>query len=137
MDELLSEDQGAYILRIGLYVLRNFDDQNTTYGDKADYGQHHRIKKLYGKPDIDEIIRSETTNKRGQLLITSEYEDLSPQTNLTKTASVDGKMQDQVQNSAHRCLDRNIELMHLAFQPREPRPLWSSRLPEIQFQGVV
>ena len=60
------------ILKIGLYVLRNFEDQSTSYGDVEDYGDHRRIRKLYGKPDIDKLIKSEVADKRGQLLITSE-----------------------------------------------------------------
>ena len=60
------------ILRIRLYVLRNFDDEATSYGDKEDYGEHERIKKLYGKPHLEKLIELEVQNRRGRLLITSK-----------------------------------------------------------------
>ncbi|KAL6716962.1 hypothetical protein ACLMJK_004875 [Lecanora helva] len=74
MSELLSEDKGAYILRIRLYVLRNFEDKTTSYGDKEDYGEHERIKKLYGKPHLEKLIEREVENRRGRLMITSKLE---------------------------------------------------------------
>ncbi|KAL6714261.1 hypothetical protein ACLMJK_007684 [Lecanora helva] len=122
MTELLSEDQGAYILKIGLYVLRNFDNQNTSYGDMEDYGEHNRVRKLYGRPDVDRLIKSEVAKKRGQLLI------------MTSTGS---DMQEQIQRSTQKYLDREVKLTHLAFQPRSYRSFWSPRLPEVNYKGVV
>jgi len=60
-------------LRIRLYVLRHFDDKTTAYGDKEDYGQHERIRKLYGRPDLEKLIRSEVERRRGRLLISSRW----------------------------------------------------------------
>ena len=54
-----------------MYVLRNFDNGNIV-GDKADYGKHERIKKLYEKqPDLGKLIEGDVANRRGRLLITS------------------------------------------------------------------
>ncbi|KAL2048945.1 hypothetical protein ABVK25_010798 [Lepraria finkii] len=122
MTELLSEDEGSYILRIGLYVLRNFDDSNISYGHKEQYGDHDRVRKLYGKPYLEKIIGSEVEGKRGQLLITT---------------STECHMQDQVQKLVARYLDKDVKLLHLAFQPEESQSFWAPKLPEVKYEGVV
>ncbi|KAK3167635.1 hypothetical protein OEA41_010762 [Lepraria neglecta] len=72
MTRLLSEDKGSYVLRITLYVLRNFNDEQISYGRKEQYGDHERIKKLYRRPYLEKIVKSEIDAKRGRLVITSE-----------------------------------------------------------------
>lgn len=88
--ELLDHNKGSYvrdpcsmflfgvvdaqqILRIYIYVLRNFLDKEGSYGDKKQYGNHDSIRKLYGKPQLDTIIHTEINNKRGSLLISSKF----------------------------------------------------------------
>ena len=59
-------------LRIELYVMRNFDSESRSYGDRESYGEHHRVRKLYGKPDLQKIIDQEIERKRGRMLVTSK-----------------------------------------------------------------
>ena len=90
MTELLDHDKGNYvrdpctvlqlgvvdvqqILRVHMYVLLNFLDKEGSYGDKKQYGNHDSIRKLYGKPQLDAIIRTEVGDKRGSLLISSKF----------------------------------------------------------------
>ena len=88
MDQLLEEDKSQFvcffsfglvhtktyqILRIRLYVVRGFENTNTSYGDRLDYGTHESIRKYYGKPHLEKIIGLEIANKRGRLMVTSEY----------------------------------------------------------------
>jgi len=59
------------ILRIRLYVPRNFDNKETP-GDRKSYGEHGSIRKFYGKPLLNEVIKTEIEEKHGRLLITSK-----------------------------------------------------------------
>ena len=70
-------DSAAQILEIQLYVLRGFDDEGKSYGDKIKYGSHQSIRKLYGRPQVDSIIQTEIDERRGSLLITSQFPLLS------------------------------------------------------------
>ena len=60
------------MLRIELYVLRQFVNPESSYGDKKQYGKHLQIQKLYGKPHIEEIIKREILPYCGKLIITSK-----------------------------------------------------------------
>lgn len=56
---------------------------------------------------------------------------------LTYPASAQYDMEDQIQTSIQKYLEKDVELMSLAFQPRDHRSFWSQRPPEVKFQGVV
>ena len=70
-------------MRISLYVLRNFDDENTSYGSQEQYGAHDRVKKLYGRPHLEKIVSSEVRSKRGRMVITSTSAQVMPSLMLT------------------------------------------------------
>ncbi|KAI4275098.1 MAG: hypothetical protein LQ337_003470 [Flavoplaca oasis] len=112
----------AQILRIRLYVLRQFDNQGASYGDQEQYGSHERIRKLYGKPDIQKLIETEINNKRGRLMITT---------------ATNGKLRDKIRNAVCEYMVEDVKLVHLDFQPREKRWWFSARPTEVKYQGVV
>lgn len=60
------------MLRIELYVLRQFINLKSSYGDKEQYGKHLRIQKLYDKPHVEEIVKREVLLYYGKLIITSK-----------------------------------------------------------------
>ncbi|KAL8742601.1 MAG: hypothetical protein Q9190_004941 [Brigantiaea leucoxantha] len=122
MDELLTEDEGLYILRIRLYVLRQFESSDVSYGHTVPYGEHDRINKLYGKPDLQKIIQTEINEKRGRLLIST---------------ATDAKMQDSIRQIVQRYLTRDVQLLNLAFEPHERRWWFSAKLTEVKYQGVA
>lgn len=62
------------MLRIELYVFRQFINPESSYGDKEQYGKHLRIQKLYGKPHVEEIVKREVLPYYGKLIITSKLE---------------------------------------------------------------
>ncbi|MCJ1313644.1 hypothetical protein MMC25_007323 [Agyrium rufum] len=76
MNQILVRDQGAYILQVKLYVEKEFKNEETKYGDIEEYGEHARISKLYGQVDLWKMLRQEIEEKRGRMLITSEYQHL-------------------------------------------------------------
>lgn len=126
-------------MRIRLYVLGNFVSNKTSYGERETYGEHERIKKLYGKPLLERLIQSEIDNKRGQLIITSKSVCPLKRYPVLKAslASVESAMQDQIQRLVRIHPDKDVKLMHLAFRPREHRSFWSPKVPEVKFVGVV
>lgn len=89
MDQLLEKDKRQFvcyvpisgeavlapgqILRIRLYVVRGFENVDTSYGTQLDYGTHESIRKYYGRPHLEKIIEMEIANKRGRLIVTSQY----------------------------------------------------------------
>ena len=109
------------MLRIQLYVLRQFED-NKNYGDSTTIGQHDRIKKFYGRPQLDTILEGVIREKRGQLLITT---------------CVDYAIQDKIESFVKDYSGNDITVQHSAFQPQEPWSLWSPKLSEIKHEGVA
>ncbi|KAI9676512.1 MAG: hypothetical protein M1817_000670 [Caeruleum heppii] len=71
MDELLKSDTG-YILEISLYVVGEFNKAQSKYGDRESYGQHNRIKKFFGLPDIRSLLNKEMKQQKGKLLISGQ-----------------------------------------------------------------
>jgi len=59
------------ILRIRLYVPRNFDNKETP-GDRKSYGKYSSIRKFYRKPLLNKVIKTEIEEKYGRLLITNK-----------------------------------------------------------------
>ncbi|KAL8778199.1 MAG: hypothetical protein Q9194_002135 [Teloschistes cf. exilis] len=102
--------------------MRQFESQGVSYGDQEQYGSHQRIRKLYGRPDVEKLIESEIMEKRGQLLITT---------------ATNAMLQEKIQETVCRYLVEDVELVHLAFQPHEKRWWFSARPAEVGFQGVV
>ncbi|KAI4166553.1 MAG: hypothetical protein LQ343_007955 [Gyalolechia ehrenbergii] len=127
------EDEGLYILRIRLYVLRQFEDRAVSYGHKEEYGDHDRIRKFYGKPDLQRLIQMQINEKRGQLLISTIYLDIAK----LALAATDAKMQDQIRGIVQRHLVKGVRIVHLAFEPYERRWWYTARLNEVRHQGVV
>ena len=116
---------------------RNFDD-GKNYGDKERYGEHDSIRKFYGRPKLEDIIKTEIAEKRGRLLITSKREmpRFTSSSDQGK-ASADGDMQDKVHEAATKFLEKDVRLSHLEFQPRERITFWSPQLPDVKHEGVA
>ena len=120
-------------------MLRNFDSTDKAYGDKESYGVHDSIRKLYGRPHLEEIVACEVANRKGRLLVTSKWPRFRSITVSIdrREAATDGDTQDRVQRLVRKDLDEEVELIHLDFRPRERRRLWSRRLPEVKYEGVA
>ncbi|KAI9799073.1 MAG: hypothetical protein M1833_004267 [Piccolia ochrophora] len=65
MDKLLQDDSGY----VSLYVLDKFNHSDSKYGDREVYGQHNRIKKFFGLPDIHKLLTDEMENRKGKTLV--------------------------------------------------------------------
>ncbi|KAI9779398.1 MAG: hypothetical protein M1835_004701 [Candelina submexicana] len=123
MNELLEEDDGSYILKVSLYVLREFDDKETEYGQKKKYGTHHRISKYYGKADLVKLMSMEWEKRRGKMLI---------------TVSTDDVMRDQIRAIVKaNMVEADTELVDIAFQPMSIQNIWQTKRADVEHHGVV
>ena len=59
------------ILRIRLYVMRDFENTNTFYETQRNYDTHENIRKYYDKSHLKKLIVLKIKNKRDRLIITS------------------------------------------------------------------
>lgn len=119
-------------------MLREFVNPDSSYGDKTHYGEHLRVRKLYGKPFIEELIKKKVEEEHGQLLITSKfYQKIAFSLLIFVTASVESDLQDRIQSSVKKNFNKDVRLIHLNFQPRENYTFWSPKLADVNYQGVV
>ena len=63
----------SQILRIQLYILRDFKDAQSDLGSRKDYGGHKRVRKLYGKVDLPALITTELHQPHGRILVSGKY----------------------------------------------------------------
>ncbi|MCJ1445797.1 MAG: hypothetical protein MMC23_006302 [Stictis urceolatum] len=71
MQELLEmdKDMGSNMLRVRLYVSRDFKEESSKYGITKEYGEHDRLRKLYGEVDLDALFDREVHHRLGKMLI--------------------------------------------------------------------
>ena len=119
-----------------LYVLGN-PSSRKTYGEGKSYND--RVKQLYGKPKIEDLIDMELARKKGQFLITNKYVLTSlvfpPNQNII--ASVKAHLWDRIQHAVSHQGDDDVHLVYLNFQPKCYCTLWAPKLCEVPFKGTV
>lgn len=58
------------ILRVSLYVVHDFLDPEEKLSTEVAYGSGVRINKLYGKANVEEVMKFEMEKRVGRVLVT-------------------------------------------------------------------
>ena len=118
------------------YVLGNLPN-GKTYGEEKSYGG--RVKQLYDKSKIENLICVELARKKGQLLITSKYALVSLvfPSDQNIIASVEAYLWDRIQYAVSHQGDDDVYLVHLNFQPKCYCTSWVPKLCKVSFEGTV
>ena len=124
------------MLHFELYILKNPPSRKTYEEGKSYDG---RVKQLYGKSKIENLISTELARKKGQLLITSKYTSASLifPFNQNIIAFMEAYLQDRIQHAVSHQGDGDVHLIHLDFQPKCYCTPWAPKLHKVPFEGTV
>ena len=125
------------MLRVRLYVSRDFKEESSKYGITKEYGEHDRLRKLYGEVDLDALFDREVHHRLGKMLISGTYHASITSPRLRLPVAATEAFRDRVWDLVRRNPSRGLTVVDSAFEPKERRGFWFSRRSNVRYQGVV
>lgn len=119
-----------------MYALEGFATEK--YGTIEDYGNHGRIRKFYGRPNIEEILAKEWAEKKGDAMVTGKPSRSGKKNSHLESMPVSAEtaMRGRVrQHVSHP--STGFDYYELDFQPQRRAGFSSLRQQPVIHEGVV